>query len=87
MQSLKKIHEWAQMKVPLSITKSISKIFFQTLCVFSQIKDTKPTERNFHSVLLHASGVGLGGAGGGVSKMLVWRIANAPHRLRILKLH
>ena len=27
MQSLKKIHAWAQMQVPLSITKSISNIF------------------------------------------------------------
>ena len=27
MQSLKKIHAWAQMKVSLSITRSISKIF------------------------------------------------------------
>ena len=27
MQSLKKIHAWAQMKVPLSVTMSVSKIF------------------------------------------------------------
>ena len=35
----------------ISITKSISKIFFyQTLCVFSQMKDTKHIRRDFHSV-------------------------------------
>ena len=42
----------------ISITKSISKILYQTLCVFSQMKDTKHIRRNFHS------GVGLWGAGG-----------------------
>ena len=31
----------------ISITKSISKIFFQTLCVFSQMKDTKHIRRVF----------------------------------------
>ena len=29
---------------------SISKILYQTLCVFSQIKDRKHIEQNFHSV-------------------------------------
>ena len=29
---------------------SISKIFIQTLCVFSQVKDRKHIEQNFHSV-------------------------------------
>ena len=29
---------------------SISKILYQTLCVFSQIKDRKQTEQNFHTV-------------------------------------
>ena len=31
----------------ISITKSISKIFYQTLCVFSQMKDTKISDRIF----------------------------------------
>ena len=31
---------------------SISKILFQTLCVFSQIKDRKHIEQNFHSVAM-----------------------------------
>ena len=34
----------------MSITKSISKIFNQTLCVFSQMKDTKHIRQDFHSV-------------------------------------
>ena len=35
----------------ISITKSISKIFlYQTLCVFSQMKDKKHIRRDFHSV-------------------------------------
>ena len=35
----------------ISITKSISKILFQTLCVFSQMKDTKHIRRDFHYVV------------------------------------
>ena len=34
----------------ISITKSFSKILYQTLCVFSQIKDTKYTGRDSYSV-------------------------------------
>ena len=34
----------------ISITKSISKIFYTKLCVFSQMKDTKHIRRDFHSV-------------------------------------
>ena len=35
----------------ISITKLISKIFlYQTLCLFSQMKDTKHIRRDFHSV-------------------------------------
>ena len=34
----------------ISTTKSISKILFQTLCVFSQMKDTKHIRRAFYSV-------------------------------------
>ena len=32
------------------ITKSISKFLYQTLCVFSQMKDTKHISRDFHTV-------------------------------------
>ena len=32
------------------ITKSISKILYQTLCLFSQMKDTKHIRRDFNSV-------------------------------------
>ena len=33
----------------ISITKSISKILYQTLCFFLQMKDTKHIRRNFNS--------------------------------------
>ena len=36
----------------ISFTKSISKILSQTLCAFSQMKDTKHIRRDFHSILL-----------------------------------
>ena len=32
------------------VTMLISKILYQTLCVFSQIKDRKHIEHNFHTV-------------------------------------
>ena len=44
----------------------IFKDLYQTLCVFSQIKDRKNIEQNFHSVAGaggHAPGVGLGVVG------------------------
>ena len=34
----------------ISITKSISNFSYQILCVFSQIKNIKHIERDFHSV-------------------------------------
>ena len=47
------------------IYMSISKIFIpNSLCVFSQIKDRKHIEQNFHSVARISPGVGLIGAGG-----------------------
>ena len=49
----------------ISITKSISKILYQTLCVFLHIKDTKHIRRYFLFCHLgHAPGMGLWGAGG-----------------------
>ena len=63
------------------INMSISKILYQTLCVFSQIKDKKHIVKDFHSV----ARVGLGAAGGeGESKTLGWGFAMVPHRLRAL---
>ena len=44
---------------------SISKIFLpNSLCVFSQIKDRKHVEQNFHSVARAIPRMGLVGAGG-----------------------
>ena len=45
------------------INMSISKILYQTLCVFSQIKDRKHIVKDFHSVA--RVGMGLLGGGGG----------------------
>ena len=56
---------------------------YQTLFVFSQIKDRKHIGQNFHSVagIMHQGcdlGVLGGGGGGGVgSKTLAWRFAMA----------
>ena len=63
---------------------SISKIFIpNALCVFSQIKDRKHIEQNFHYV---ARVMPKGGTCGcwGESKTLAWGFAMAPHRLRAL---
>ena len=63
---------------------SISRFFIpNSLCVFSQIKDRKHIEQNFHSVARVMPRVGLMGAGG-ESKTLAWGFAMAPHRLRAL---
>ena len=43
---------------------SISKILYQTLCVFSQIKDRKHIEQNLIMLPRSCPGVGLRGAGG-----------------------
>ena len=60
-----------------------SKILYQTLCAFLQIKDRKHIEQNFHSVAgVMPQGWDLGVMGG--SKTLAWGFAMAPHRLRIL---
>ena len=63
---------------------SILKIFIpNSLCVFSQIKDRKHIEHNFHSV---ARVMPQGGTCGcwGESKSLAWGFAMAPHGLRAL---
>ena len=51
--------------------------------MFSQIKDRKHIEQNFHSV---AKVMPRGGTAGmlGESKTLAWGFAMAPHRLRAL---
>ena len=51
--------------------------------MFSQIKDRKHIEQNFHSVAgVMPQGWDFGVLGG--SEKLVWGFAMAPHRLRIL---
>ena len=51
--------------------------------MFSQIKDRKHIEQNFHSVARVSPGVGLCECWG-ESKTLAWGFAMAPHRLRAL---
>ena len=64
---------------------SIHRFLYQTLCVFSQIKDRKHIEQNFHSVARIMPQGGTWGAGEGVfKKTLVWGFAMAPNRLRAL---
>ena len=59
----------------ISTTKSISKILFQTLCVFSQMKDTKHIRRAFYSV---AWVIPRGGTWGYLGAILKFRPAVCP---------
>ena len=66
MQSLKKIHAWAQMKVLLSITQSISKIFKPNFVYLLTNKRYKTYQTGFSFCRLgHAPGVRLWGTVGG----------------------
>ena len=70
-------------KVKKSLTCQFQRFSYQTLCVFSQIKDRKHIEQNFHSVakvMLRLWDCGVLGE----SKPLAWGFAMAPHRLRAL---
>ena len=69
----------ARSKGQISLTLSISKIFIpNSLRVFSQIKDRKHIEQNFHSVArVMPQGVTCGCWG--ESKTLAWGFAMAPH--------
>ena len=60
------------------ITMSILKILYQTLCVFSQIKDRKNIKQNFHSVARVMPGMAFGGAGGVVKNFCVGICDGAP---------
>ena len=54
----------ARSKGQISITCQFQRFLYQTLCVFSQIKDRKHIEQNFYSVAKVIPGMGLRGAGG-----------------------
>ena len=54
----------ARSKGQISLTCQFQRFLYQTLCVFSQIKDRKHIEQNFHSVAKVMPRMGLGGAGG-----------------------
>ena len=70
-------------KGQISLICQFQRFLYQALCVFSQIKDRKHIEQNFHSV---AKVMPRGGTAGywGESKTLAWGFAMAPHRLRAL---
>ena len=68
--------------IKFQLQSQFQRFVYQTLCVFSQIKDLKHTKWDFDSIAGHAPGVGLWGAG--VSKTLAWGFGMVPHRLLIL---
>ena len=71
-------------KGPISLTCQFQRFSYQTLCVFSQIKDRKHIEQNFYSVAKVMPRVGLRCSG--ESKTIAWGFAMVPHRLRALVL-
>ena len=48
-------------KGQISLTCQFQRFLYQTLCVFSQIKDRKHSEQNFHSVARFMPWGGTGG--------------------------
>ena len=50
-------------KGQISLTCQFQRFLYQTLCVFSQIKDRKHIEQNFHSVVRVMPGGGTSSAG------------------------
>ena len=73
----------ARSKGQISLTCQFQRFLYQTLCVFSQIKDRKHIEQNFYSVAKFKARWWdcrvLG-----ESKTFAWGFAMAPHRLRTL---
>ena len=53
----------ARSKGQISLTCQFQRFLYQTLCVFSQIKDKKHIEQNFHSVARVMPGGGTSSAG------------------------
>ena len=51
-------------KGQISLTNQVQRFLYQTLCVFSQIKDRKHIEQNFHSVAKVMREVGTSGCWG-----------------------
>ena len=62
------------------LTCRFQSFLYQTLCVFSQIKDRKHIEQNFHSIVRVMPRGGTWGCWR-ESKTLAWGFAMAPHRL------
>ena len=64
-------------KGQISLTCQFQRFLYQTLCVFSQIKDRKHFEQNFHSVARVLPRDGTSGAER--NQNLAWGFAMAPH--------
>ena len=62
------------------IYSQFQRFFFQTFCVFSQIKDIKHVTQDFHSI----TGVGLGDAGGGGSRFIFPNIVMWHIKLKVM---
>ena len=54
----------ARSKSQISLICQFQRFLYQTLCVYSKMKDRKHIEQNFHSVAKVKTGAGLMGAGG-----------------------
>ena len=67
----------------MSFTCQFQRVLYQTLCVFSHIKDRKNNEQNFHSVARILPYGGTWGAGES-KKTLLWVFAMAPTQLLVL---
>ena len=75
---------WGKVKRSNFINMSISKIFTPNFVCSHKWKIENILNRIFILLPRSCPGVGLGGAGGGEPKTLVWGFAMAPHRLRAL---
>ena len=73
--------------IKFHLQNQFQRFFYQTVYVFSQIKDVKHLKRDFHSIAsVMPQEWDLGVMRGQGSKTLVWGFAMASHRLRVLVL-
>ena len=66
--------------IKFQLQSQFQRFLYQTLCVFSQMKDTKLIRRDFHSF---APGVGLWGAGGaqGVKNIFFFKHGHVAYQI------
>ena len=68
--------------ISMSFTCQFQRLLYQTLCVFSQIKDRKNIEQNFHSVARILPQGGTWGAGESKKNFIVGICDGAPSTAR-----